>query len=414
MREAAAEVLAIGDELTHGFAIDTNSAHIARELEQLGFVMRAFTVVSDEPHAVCDAIRNACSRAEVVIATGGLGPTEDDRTRAAAAAAAGVELRFDADSWDRIARWFAGRGVQPPERNRVQAYLPESAEVLRNDWGTAPGFAMRIDGALLFSLPGVPREMKNMLSELVLPRLRAEFGDLGTTAFHELRLLGMAEAELGQGIAHLMPSDRNPNVGITAHSGLLTVRIAARAATIDDARALAERDAAEVRAQAGAHLLYEGSERIEERAGKLLIEKGMTLALAESCTGGMVAAELAGVPGISAVLLAGYVTYADMAKVRDLEVPASLLVAHGAVSVEVAASMAVGAARRTGARLGVAVTGIAGPSGGTPEKPVGTVCFGWCLDGHAESWRLRLPDLGRRFVRERSTIEVCAAILRRL
>jgi len=409
-----AEILAIGDELVHGLGIDTNSAHIARELEVLGFEVRGFTVVSDEPEPLLGAIRAACARADVVVATGGLGPTEDDRTRAAAAAAAEVDLIFDDGSWRHIEELFARRSVRPPERNRVQAYLPAGAQVLRNDWGTAPGFALEIADAMFLAMPGVPREMKSMLSACVLPAIRDRFGVVGGFAFVELRVVGLHEAELGEQLAERMQAGRNPRVGVTAHFGVLTVRIAAHDVSVEAAEARCEEEAALVRPLLGEHMIYEGQEPIEHRVATALIESGATIAVAESCTGGLIASELAGVPGVSEVLLAGYVTYSNEAKVRDLGVPQELIDEHGAVSEPVAAAMADGAARRAGARFGVAVTGIAGPGGAVEGKPVGTVCFAISVDGETAAFRRDYPDLGRRFIRHRSAMEVFAAILRRL
>lgn len=409
-----AEILAIGDELVHGLGIDTNSAHIARELEALGFEVRAFTVVSDEPAALLDAIRSACSRSAVVVATGGLGPTEDDRTRAAAAAAAGVELVFDEGSWRHIEAMFSTRSISPPERNRVQAYLPRGAEVLQNDWGTAPGFAIPIESALFLALPGVPREMKSMLAARVVPAVHERCGVVGAHAFCELCVIGLHEAELGERLAEQMRAGRNPRVGITAHYGVLTVRVAAHDVSAEAAAARCEDEAARIRPLLGDHLVYEGREPIEHRVATSLIESGTTIALAESCTGGLITSELAGVAGISEVLLAGYVTYSNEAKARDLDVPAALIEEYGAVSEPVAAAMAEGAARRAGARLGVAVTGIAGPGGATDGKPVGTVCFGMCLDGETTAFRRDFPDLGRRFIRHRAAVEVFVSILRGL
>jgi nicotinamide-nucleotide amidase len=414
MTARVAEVLAIGDELVLGVAVDTNSAHIAHQLEQLGFEVRGLTVVGDDPDVLADAIRRCCERADLVVATGGLGPTDDDRTRQAAAAAAGVELRFDEASWRHIGALFRSRKRPLPERNRVQAYLPATAEVLRNDWGTAPGFALDIGGALFAALPGVPREMEAMLQARVLPLLAGRFGRAGALAFHELRVLGVHEAELGDRLAAFMGAGRNPRVGITAHFGLLTVRVVARDLEAAAAEELCARDVAAIRPLLGEFLLCEGVEAPAAQVVQKLRQGGLTIATAESCTAGMVAAELGAVPGVSEVLLAGYVTYDNAAKVRDLEVPEPLLAEHGAVSVEVAAKMAEGAARRAGARLALSVTGIAGPGGGTEEKPVGTVCFGLCLDGVTEAWQRQFPDLGRAFVRRRSVMEVLGAVLRRV
>lgn len=414
MTRRTAEVLAIGDELVLGVSVDTNSAYIAHELEQLGFEVRGLSVVGDDPDVLTDAIRRTCARSDVVLATGGLGPTEDDRTRAAAADAAGVELRFDDESWVHIGSLFRDRRLTVPERNRLQAWIPQGAEVLRNDWGTAPGFAMRVEGALFAAMPGVPREMKSMLEARVLPLLDRDFGRAGSVALHELRVLGVHEAELGERLAEFMDAERNPRVGITAHFGVLTVRVVARHPDEAEARAQCVRDAEAIRPLLGEHLLCEGTDPVAHQLVARLRERGMTIALAESCTAGLIASELGGIPGASEVLLAGYVTYANEAKVRDLGVSEADLEAHGAVSVEVAAAMAEGAARRAGARLGVSVTGVAGPGGGTEDKPVGTVCFGVCLDGATDAWRRKFPDLGRTFIRQRSVMEVLGAVLRRL
>ncbi|MHC4512562.1 MAG: CinA family nicotinamide mononucleotide deamidase-related protein [Planctomycetota bacterium] len=406
-----AEVLAIGDELVDGQALDTNSRWLADELALLGFQVDRFTVVRDDEAALQAAIVECCSRAGVVIATGGLGPTADDRTRQAAAKAAGCDLAFDAASWQHIQDRFARRGRRVHESNRQQAFLPASAQVIENRWGTAPGFAVAIGDAMFYALPGVPREMKHMFATGVVQHLRQHAGDEDEVRqeplhFHNLYVLGCTEASLGERIKEFMHGDTR--VGVTASSGLLTIRIAARS----EAAAMAT--AAEIRPRLGRLLVCEGRDGLVSRVAQELIEQDVTCAVAESCTGGLLAAALTDVPGISEVFLAGVVTYDNSAKVRYLGVPAGLIEHHGAVSLEVAEAMARGVVFRTGAYMGVAITGIAGPGGGTEEKPVGTVCFGLAMGGDVVTHECRFGDLGRNFIRRRSVWEALAMMHRGL
>jgi nicotinamide-nucleotide amidase len=410
-----AEVLAIGDELVHGRLADKNTAVIARALEEAGVEAARFHVVGDGLDEAAAVIAEACGRAALVVATGGLGPTDDDRTRAAAAQACGVGLRFDEGAWGWITAHFARIGrTRVPESNRRQAEFPAGAEPLENPWGTAPGFALPIGKALFVALPGVPREMERMLERHVVPRARALGARPGALAIRCLHALGPSEAQLGERLKALMADGREPRVGITTDEGLLTVRVAAVAAAAEEATASAEQAAAEVRALLADDFVYEGEETLAAAVGARLLAAGCTVAAAESCTAGMIAAELGSVPGISAVLRGGIVAYDDGVKHSQLGVPLDTLAAHGAVSEPVAAAMAAGAAERLRARLAVAVTGIAGPGGGTPDKPVGMVCFGLALDGAVRAWTRRLAPLGRHFVRARATREALAAMLRAL
>ncbi|MCA8973747.1 MAG: competence/damage-inducible protein A [Planctomycetes bacterium] len=405
-----AEVLAIGDELLHGAALDTNSKWIAAELEQLGVAVRRFTVVSDDPDDLAAAIEGCCARADLVVATGGLGPTLDDRTREVAAAVLGVDLRFDETSWQWIRDWLGSRGRPVPESNRRQAMLPAGAEALPNPVGTAPGFAVTIAGARFFAVPGVPREMQRMLRESVLPEVAAAPG-LMPTAQLWLRVLGPSEALLGERIGAYMAAGRNPAVGITASGGLLTVRIVATAARVVDAEAECEATAAELRPLLGDWLFAEGTLELEALVLERLRSQGASVAVAESCTGGLVAARLVAVPGASAAFQGGVVAYTNASKVALLGVDAALLDEHGAVSEPVAAAMAVGIRERFGATLGLSTTGIAGPAGATPGKPVGTVCFAISSAAATRAWTLRIPDLGRVFVRDRAVFECFRALL---
>lgn len=408
-----AEILSIGDELVHGAGADTNAPWLARELEASGVGVQRFTVVGDAPEALRAAVREACQRADLVIATGGLGPTVDDRTRDVVAGLLDGPLWFDARSWQRIQDRLRALRRPVPESNRRQAEFPPGAVVLDNDEGTAPGFRVRLDRAELFVLPGVPREMRHMFGRHVLPWLQGLPGRQ-PTAQHYLYVVGPSEALLGERIAGFMVAGRNPAVGITAGGGLLTIRIVATASDPIAAQAACAETAAGLRPSLGDWLIAEGVAGVPELVAARLLATAKSLALAESCTGGLGASRLTDVPGISSVFRGGVVAYTNAAKQELLGVPEGLLAQFGAVSEPVALAMADGAARRLQADLALGITGIAGPDGGTPDKPVGTVCFGFVHGERRRSWTLRVPDLGRAFVRDRSVLEAWVAVLREL
>ncbi len=414
MSSLRAEIIAIGDELTHGRVQDSNSAYIARELEPLGLEVRRITVASDDPEVLDRTFAEVCARADLVIASGGIGPTEDDRSRHSAAAAAGVELEFREECWQQITAWFEKRGKQATASNRRQALLPVGAVALDNLWGTAPGFRLVVGACTLFLFPGVPREMRRMLSHHLVPWVNAELRGLQPMAFHHMLVVGPGEAELNDRIAEFMRHDREPRVGVTAKEGMLTICIAARAVNQEAAREQCLATAASLRTILAQDLVAEGEDDLLALVGKELRQQGVSFALAESCTGGMLSSALIGLPGISEVYRAGYVSYSNAAKERDLAVPADLLATAGAVSEAVAGAMAKGCAERAEARLGLGISGIAGPGGGTRERPVGTVCFGLNLDGQTETWQKRFPDLGREYIRSRSVLEVLVALHRKL
>ncbi len=406
-----AEILSIGDELIHGSNLDTNARWLAQLLERHGLAVERFTVVGDDPALLQRAMDEACRRVDVVVATGGLGPTLDDRTRDVAAQLAGGPLWFDPASWQAILDYLRARNRPIPDSNRRQAEFPPGAVVLENPVGTAPAFRVRIHRAELFAFPGVPREMKKLAEDHLAPWLEKLPG-VQPIAQQCLVVLGPSEALLGERIEPFMVAGREPAVGVTASGGLLTIRVVARGADLDAARAACEATSAQIRPLLGEWLLAEGEATLQELAARRLVARNVTVAAAESCTGGLFSAKLAEVPGVSAVFLGSVVSYANDVKVAALGVDPQLLQQHGAVSEQVTAAMAQGACARLGARLGLSVSGVAGPGGGTPEKPVGTICFGLCLDGAVTTWTLRFPDLGREFLRERAAIELLAAILR--
>jgi nicotinamide-nucleotide amidase len=405
-----AEILAIGDELIHGALLDTNSKWLAGELERIGVTARRFTVTSDEPQQLRAAIEEACARADVVVATGGLGPTLDDRTRDVVAELLGGPLWFDEVSWNQVQHWFKKRGRPVPESNRRQALFPPGALPIENPAGTAPAFRVRIGRAEFFALPGVPREMQVLTAGALLPAV-AELPGLQPTAQLWLRVLGPSEALLGERIEPFMVPGRNPAVGITASGGLLTVRIVGTADSRERAEAACEATAAQLRPLLGSWLFAEGLVELPELVVQRFAAAGQTLALAESCTGGQIAARLVDVAGASKVFLGGVVAYGNVSKMDLLGVPEALLREYGAVSEPVATAMAEGARRRFQADFAVSTTGIAGPDGGTPDKPVGTVCFALAGANGTKAWTVRIADLGRAFVRDRAVFEVWRALL---
>lgn len=366
---ASACIIAIGSELALGRSVDTNSSWLARELAAVGLRCRRFVVVPDELDPIVSAIRAAAADAEYVIISGGLGPTEDDLTREALARAASQPLVEDAAAVERIRAFFASRGREMPERNRVQARCPAGGRLIANACGTAPGLRVTIGDAICFAMPGVPHEMRAMFKADVLPELRTVAGGEVLVA-RTLRCFGAGESEIGERIADLMRRGANPEVGTAVSEGVIDVRIYASGSS---SSAMLDAMEAELRGRLGPLVFGRDDDTLAGAVGEELLAAGDTLSTGESCTGGLVAKLLTDVPGSSRYFVGGAVTYANELKERVLGVPASLIARHGAVSEPVAIAMAAAAQQRFGSDWAVSVTGVAGPTGGTPEKPVGLV-----------------------------------------
>ena len=394
-----AYILSTGDELVRGRTLDRNAPEIARALSSEGLSIVGMTTVGDDVDDLVAAVRRACHAAEFVLMSGGLGPTEDDCTRAAAARAAGVALIRDAglEEWLR-ARW-ADRGLEMPVSNLRQADLPEGSEAVPNAYGTAPGFRVEIDGSHVFALPGPPREMRGVLADEVLPRIRAlaDHGD-HVVCTRTLETFGARESDVGERIADLMQRDAWPRVGTTATRGVIRVVLHAEGRQADVA-AMLDSHESELRDRLGKLVFGVDGVTLPEAVGARLLATGTTVSFAESCTGGLVAAALTSVPGISEVFPGSVVTYSNAEKMRRLGVPAALLDSFGAVSEEVACAMAEGVRREYGTDLGIGVTGIAGPDGGTPEQPVGTIHLALAAADGTTHRRVVLPG-DRVLVRE--------------
>jgi nicotinamide-nucleotide amidase len=388
-----AAILSIGTELTRGELINTNAAWLGEELTKLGFDVTEHATVDDDLDRIVTLVRRFSENHQVVIATGGLGPTSDDLTTEAAAKAAQVGLRRDERVVEGIRQKFEAFGRVMPESNAKQGDFPLGADVLPNAVGTAPGFAMTLGGARLFFVPGVPREMKHIFRESILPAV-APLAERRTHQVH-IRTFGMTESGVAQAVRHLETEHEGLTLGYRAHFPEIEVKVHVRAATARDATERAEAIASEVRRILGDAVFGGKEDSFGEVVGAALRDKGKTLAVAESCTGGQVGEMLTRFPGASDYLLLDAVVYANSAKEAVLGVSPELLRAHGAVSAETAASMAEGALRVARADIAVSITGIAGPGGGTEDKPVGTVFFGLARKGEPTITRHRTLPWGR-------------------
>lgn len=388
-----AALLSIGTELTRGELINTNAAWLAEELTKLGFEVVEHATVDDDEDRIIAALRRFSQSHGVIVVTGGLGPTSDDRTTAAAARAAGLRLRRDPSVVEDIRRKFEAFGRVMPESNAKQADFPEGASILPNPVGTAPGFTMRIDAARFFFVPGVPREMKHIFAESIVPAIAA----LAERRTHQVRIktFGMTESGVAQALRGLEEEFAGLTLGYRAHFPEIEVKVHARASSAAEAERLSQTVADKVRTILGDAVFGSEADTFAEVVGNTLRDRGKTLAIAESCTGGQVGEMLTRVPGASNYLLLDAVVYSNSAKEAVLGVSPELLRAHGAVSSESAAAMAEGVLRVAGADLAVSITGVAGPGGGTDEKPVGTVWFGLARKGEPTITRHRKLPWGR-------------------
>ena len=396
-------IISIGDELLSGRTVDTNAAWLAERLAAVGVPCCRHVTVGDDVTAIQNAMLGAAKEANLVVATGGLGPTPDDLTREALAAAMDCELHLHGPSLRRIERYFDRLGRRMAESNKRQAELPARAEAIENHHGTAPGMFARLGDAEVYCLPGVPHEMKAMFDHAIRPKLVGMVGH-GVILQHVLRTFGMSESVLGETLADLMRRGRNPTVGTSASEMIISIRLIARGAALAEAERLLIADEAEIRRRLGEVVFGENDETLADAVGALLTKQGATICTAESCTGGLIAKCLTDVPGSSAYLVQGWVTYSNEAKCRLLGVPAELIETHGAVSRQVAEAMAANARRLAGTDYALATTGIAGPGGGTPSKPVGLVYVALAGPDEVSVKELRLGEhLDRGQIRDRTS-----------
>lgn len=379
-RTMIAEIVAIGTELLMGQITNTDAQYLSRRLQSLGISVYYHTTVGDNPQRMRDTLALALSRSDVVITTGGLGPTQDDLSKEMAAELLGLPMRFDEESWRAIEGYFARTGRVCPANNRKQAMFAEGATILPNACGTAPGCMIEKDGKIVVQLPGPPHEMAEMFDRQVCDRLAKRTG--GCIASRYIRIYGLGESQVAQMCARWIESQGEVTVAPYCSLGECQLRVTARGGSEQAALDKVQPVAAEIAALLGESVyatLPTASGSMEEIAGRELTARGLTVATAESCTGGLVAARLVNYPGISAALGEAHVTYANEAKMRYCGVKKETLDTYGAVSEQTAREMAQGLRERSGADIAVSTTGIAGPSGGTKDKPVGLVYVG-CAD----------------------------------
>lgn len=369
-----AELVTIGTELLLGEIVDTNAAFLARTLADCGVNVYYKSTVGDNFERMVQALKQAIQRSDLVITSGGLGPTSDDLTKEAVASALGVGLVFSQEAMDMVSEKFKHRHARMTTNNERQAMIPEGAALIPNRWGTAPGIICESKGCILISLPGVPRELEGMVLETVVPFLRGRQAAVGAVIHSRtIRFFGIGESSLEEELSELIRAQTNPTIALYAGSGEVRVRITASAPTLEQAKAMIEPVEEAVARRVGKFIYGYDDDTLESVTGKLLMDKGYTIALAESCTGGLISHRLTNVPGSSNYYMRGVVAYSNTAKQQVLGVPEKTLQDHGAVSHQTAVAMAEGVRGWAQTDFGISVTGIAGPGGGTPQKPVGLV-----------------------------------------
>ncbi len=384
-----AEIIAIGSELLTPQRVDTNSLFITDQLNVLGIEVTMKTIVGDDRTRLTAVIAAGMIRSDVIVLTGGLGPTEDDVTRDAVGAALGLGQAYHPEIEEAIEARFKRSGRKMAENNKRQALVLETAEILPNDRGTAPGQWIEKGGRVVMMLPGPPNEMKPMLVGQCIPKLRAKLPPLVIrTRFY--RVAGMPESDLDQLIAPVYTKYTNPVTTILAAPNDIQIHLRARCETEQEAERLLAEVGAPIEVLLGDRIYSRNGDPLETTVGALLRARQVTLSVAESCTGGMLAEHITSVPGSSDYFLGGFLTYTDAMKTALLGVDSELLARHTAVSEESAIAMAKGARERTGSDFALSVTGVAGPGGGTETTPVGTVFIGMAHSAGAEAKRLKL------------------------
>ncbi|CAN5266008.1 competence/damage-inducible protein A [soil metagenome] len=397
----SAEIIAIGTEMLLGDLVDTNSAWLSQRLAMLGVSLYRHTTVGDNRARVVAAMKEATSRSDLVVTTGGLGPTSDDITNECLGEVAGRKMVEYPEARQHVDEMFRRFGRKPTPSNYKQALFPEGTTLVPNPRGTAMGAMLEVDGTLFVTFPGVPVEMRGMFGDTIEPLVR-ERSD-GSIVSRTLWFSGIGESALAEQVQEFLDAS-DPTVAPLAGQGKVRLRITARASTPEEAEGKIEPVAGEILSRLGDYFFGEGTETLESAVGRLLREKGVTISLAESCTGGLLAKRLTDAPGSSAYFLEGLVTYSNQAKERLLGVPHETLEEHGAVSEPVAEAMAEGVRKVAGSDYGLSVTGIAGPEGGTEEKPVGLVYVGLADSEGTMAERMDLTawEKSREAIRERS------------
>jgi nicotinamide-nucleotide amidase len=395
-------VVSIGNELLNGHTTDTNCSYICGRLLSIGIPVVSSYTVGDDTKQIVRSLKRAAEDADIVIVTGGLGPTDDDITRQAFAELLGVKLQVKPALLKDIRKFFADRGLPMSEKNTIQACIPKGASALENPFGTAPGIFAKMEKNLFFAMPGVPVEMKEMLEKSVLPRLSKK-GAGGFTIVKKVRCFGVGESALAEKLGDLMDRCRNPLINSTVGSGVITLHIVASARTKKQAEQMAKKDVNRLHSLLGNLIFGIDDQTLPEVVGHWLMQHRKTITVAESCTGGLLTKLITDIPGASEYFTHGWITYSNRAKTELLGVPKKLIEKHGAVSEQVASAMAIAARQKAKSDFAVAITGIAGPAGGTEQKPVGLVYISVC-DGDDCQTKKCLFSYTRELIRTRAAL----------
>lgn len=407
-----AEILCVGTELLLGDIVNTNAQYLSKRLADLGISVYHQSVVGDNSERLKKEFEESFNRADIVITTGGLGPTPDDLTKETGAEYFNKEMVLHEDTLSKLKSHFINTSKGELKGNNIkQAYFPKDSLVLPNDYGTAPGCAIEEDGKLLIVLPGPPREMKPMFENSVVPLLKKYSSEILQSKV--LRICGIGEGIMAEQISDIINNSTNPTVAPYAKDWEVTLRITAKSDTEENAKMLIIPVENEIRSRLGKHIYGEGETSLEAVLAELLIKNNLTISTAESCTGGLIASKLVDYPGVSSVFMEGAVTYSNDAKIKRLGVKEETLELFGAVSEETAKEMAEGIAKTSETNIGLSTTGIAGPGGGTAEKPVGLVYIGLYINGKTKVKKCEFTG-SREMIRRRTTITALDWVRREL
>jgi len=395
-------IVSIGNELLNGHTTDTNASYICGRLLSIGIPVISVYTVGDDIEEIVRSLKRGAEDADIVIATGGLGPTDDDLTRHAFAKLLGVKLQINNSLLSEIRQFFAIRGLPMPKKNVIQACIPKTASPIDNPFGTAPGIFAKKKNKMFFAMPGVPIEMKEMLEKSILPVLIKK-GDTGFTLVKKIRCFGAGESAIAEKLGNLLRRGRNPLINITVSTGIITLHVVASAKTKIQAEWLAKKDIKLIRKLLGDLVFGLDEETLPDAVGRLFSKNKKTVAVAESCTGGLLAKMITDVSGASEYFTYGWVTYSNKAKTELLGIPKKLIEEYGAVSEQVACAMAKGARKKAKTDYALSITGIAGPAGGTKEKPVGLVYIS-LVDGKTCQTKKCLFSFTRELIRTRAAL----------
>lgn len=397
-------ILSVGTELLFGQITNTNTVYLSQQLNMLGYDVMYHYTVGDNPDRVADMIDLAFEDCDLILTTGGLGPTQDDLTKEVACQVMGDELVMMEDVMEELVGYFKKLGREMTENNKKQAVLPSRATVFHNDAGTAPGFALEKDGKYIICMPGPPREMTEMFEKSVMPFLQSMSEEV--IYYRLIRAFGIGESQLETDLLDLIDSQTDPTLATYAKEGECSLRIASKRSTKEEAEAAVNEMLDKVKERVGEYIYSCDDEELVQVVCKKLMEKGLTLSCAESCTGGMFAKTITDIPGISQVFERGIVTYSNRAKMEELGVKAETLEKFGAVSKETAVEMAEGLKKASGSDVCISVTGIAGPGGGSAEKPVGLVYIGFIYGDKKLCKKVRMRDTDRQWNRHYTVLSM--------